>query len=158
MCRLGNTVLNSYKLLLFFALALVINACVTPNETSITELPTVPADQSATITARSIINTSDIQHHHTLYVDGLVADRFEPDDVKSFQIAEGDHSLRLTCHSRNVRSGNYLPFNYKLIDGEGELDISVKSGEEICVKIGFKPLQGCAVMEQTKLSYCQITR
>jgi len=117
-----------------------LSSCAIPQEPNYSELPAVADAQSATLKVRSQINTSNVQHSHILYVDGLVADRFKQDDIKS------------------VDSEQFVKFNYNSVDGEGELDLSVKAGEDVCLKITFQALEGCAILEQAKPEFCEVKR
>lgn len=133
----------------------LINACATGNSgPAFNELPTVDADSAATITFRSKNNFSDTKHRHQLYIDGLLVARFKEEDVQAFTVAEGKHSLKLTCHSRNIRGSTKLPFNYNVVDGDEKMDIEVLAGDSICLKIGFGPLD-CAKLSETGPSYCE---
>lgn len=131
------------------------SACSIPQPKPIvSELPNVPESESATLKVRSTINTSSVQHHHILYINDLVADLFEPDQVKTFQIGPGDHNLKVTCHTRIIRDSDYVPFNYNAVDSVSELDISVATGDSICLKVGFKSFS-CASVEKVRTEFCE---
>ena len=131
------------------------SSCAVTADRWASQLPEVSDEDAVTLTGRSILNVSEIQHEHILKIDGLIAGRFKSDQVKSFKIPSGKHNLSLNCYTSVIRKGNTeIPFNYTVPDGKSNLDIDTSPGDEVCLKITYS-LLNCSVLEDADPSYCE---
>lgn len=151
------TIVKLKRQVLTLLLAIGVGGCAATADPWVSQLPEVASENSATLTARSILNVSNVLHEHILRIDGVLAGKFENDQTKTFQIPAGKHNLTLTCHTNMVDTDVFRPINYNVANGKAKLDIDAQPGDELCVKISFS-LLNCAVIEEADPSYCQRTQ
>lgn len=130
-------------------------ACAVPggNPAKLVPLPPVDPENAVELNIRSKFNSTRIQHHHILRVDGARVGLYLESDRDTLLLSPGKHTLGLSCHTHNTLA-NSFDVNYRVSDGDARLDIEAEAGESLCIGIGYKLLD-CAVLELRSSDHCK---